>query len=339
MLYQKKRFPRSMTKTIKFISNFETSRKITLLVICFLLAVFVGFSIQKVFSPESDGFDYISTYQGAQQFNSTTTIKGLTEGGPTVHYALIAASLKILGNIRIVPFIESIALLVLTYFITKEITQKRFAGIVSMVIVLQSSLFLKYDTDYAYTNAWTLFFILSLYLIQKRQWYISIVSYILSILSKELTALFLPVTFFFIYSANIPRKTKIVNAIGFSVLVAFTVVYLTRSHYGITGVNTNMFWIGFTALENFLHSDGLILIFLLSLAVGLFIMSRRGIAHANSMMVLISGALWSTPLLVSLTDFTNQPYRLMPLIVFFGMGVGILLSKKKSMMRSNYSPY
>lgn len=160
--------------------------------------------MQKVFSPASDGFDYNETYQGAQQFNSTNAIKGLVEGGAVVHYSLISASLNILGNIRIVPFIESIAVLVLTYFITKEITQKRFAGLVAMVIVLQSSLFLKYDTDYAYTNAWTLFFVLSLYLIQKRQWHFSIVSYVLSILSKELTVLFLPMTFSFIYTGLFP---------------------------------------------------------------------------------------------------------------------------------------
>jgi hypothetical protein len=46
------------------------------------------------------------------------------------------------------------------------------------------------------------------------------------------------------------------------------------------------------------------------------------------MMILIFGVLFSDPLLVGLTDFTNQPYRLMPLIVFFAMGVGVLLSKR-----------
>ncbi|HEX5359090.1 MAG TPA: hypothetical protein VFW99_04160, partial [Candidatus Nitrosotalea sp.] len=181
-----------------------------------------------------------------------------------------------------------------------------------------------------YSNAWTLFYILSLYLIQKRQWHMSIISYILSILSKALTLIFLPMTLFFIYSASIPRKTKIVNVAGFvTVLLALITTLTTVFHYRIiSGIHPAEFWTGFTAFGIFLRSDGLVLIFLLPLIGGLFIMSKRGVIHANSIMILIFGVLFSNPLLVGLTDFTNQPYRLMPLIVFFAMGVGVLLSKR-----------
>ncbi|HEX5456759.1 MAG TPA: hypothetical protein VFX64_00055, partial [Candidatus Nitrosotalea sp.] len=127
--YQKRIFPRIITESTKFIFNFEVSRKIAFFTILILLSTYVVCSIERVLAPEINGGDYILTYQGAEQFNSTAAIKGLTEGGAVVHYSLIATSLKILGNIRIIPFIESISLLVLTYFITKEITQKRFAGI------------------------------------------------------------------------------------------------------------------------------------------------------------------------------------------------------------------
>ena len=45
-------------------------------------------------------------------------------------------------------------------------------------------------------------------------------------------------------------------------------------------------------------------------------------------MILIAGILLTAPLLVSLTDMTNQPYRFVSLIVFFAIGAGILLSTK-----------
>ncbi|MGI0082467.1 MAG: hypothetical protein ACREAG_04100, partial [Nitrosopumilaceae archaeon] len=73
-----------------------------------------------------------------------------------------------------------------------------------------------------------------------------------------------------------------------------------------------------------------VLIFLLPLVMGLFIASRRGMMQADSIMVLILGMLLSAPFLQGFTDFTNQPYRFVPLIVFFAMGVGTILSKKTS---------
>ena len=71
----------------------------------------------------------------------------------------------------------------------------------------------------------------------------------------------------------------------------------------------------------------LLLIFLI---VGLFIASRNRIQHADSMMVFIGGILFIAPLVTGFTELTNQPYRFVPLIVFFAIGVGVLLSKNKN---------
>jgi len=38
----------------------------------------------------------------------------------------------------------------------------------------------------------------------------------------------------------------------------------------------------------------------------------------------------TAPLLTGFTEQTNQPYRFVPLIVFFAMGVGVLLSRRKN---------
>jgi len=74
--------------------------------------------------------------------------------------------------------------------------------------------------------------------------------------------------------------------------------------------------------------DGLVLLFILPLTVGLFLAAKNGIKQAESIMVLISGILILAPILTGFTEQTNQPYRFVPLIVFFAIGVGVLLSKR-----------
>ena len=88
------------------------------------------------------------------------------------------------------------------------------------------------------------------------------------------------------------------------------------------------FWRGFTAFSYQLRYDGLVLTLVLPLVVGLYLVSRRGVRQADSIMIMIMGMLLAAPLLVSLTVSTIQPYRFVPLVVFFAIGVGTLFSKR-----------
>ncbi len=74
----------------------------------------------------------------------------------------------------------------------------------------------------------------------------------------------------------------------------------------------------------------MVILFILPLIVGLFVASRNGIKIADSIMVLIGGILLTAPLLTGFTEQTNQPYRFVPLVVFFAIGVGVLFSKRKN---------
>ena len=90
------------------------------------------------------------------------------------------------------------------------------------------------------------------------------------------------------------------------------------------------FWRAFNAFSYQLRFDALIVIFLLPLTIGLFISSRKkGIVQADSILVLIMGMLLVQPILSALTINVSEPYRFMPLVIFFAMGVGTLLSKKE----------
>ncbi len=228
----------------------------------------------------------------------------------------------------------SIGLVLLTYFVTYEISKKRFAGIVAMVLVLQSSNFLIYDTTITYPNFWVLFILLSLYTMYK-VWPLSPLTFILSLGSKVISGFYLPAILFFAFRANISKRRKIILCSIYGVLLiggtafAFTsdidVLENTREDLQL---DERKFLSGFTAFSFEFRFDGMIILFLLPLTVGLFFASRNGIKEADSFLILIMSGLLAAALLPGFSAFTNNPYRFMPLVFFFAIGVGILLSKR-----------
>jgi hypothetical protein len=237
--------------------------------------------------------------------------------------------MEIFGDYKTIPLLFSIALLGVTYLFTTSLTKNRFAGIVSMGIVLQSNLFLTFDTSSTYTNFWILFYLLSLYAVVK-VWFTNPVLYVSSIFCKSLTALFAPMSIFFILNSEIKKSYKII-LIG----VIGGILITGAATFG-TGYNTNQtaelswseFWIGFTSFALQMRFDIVIILLLLPLVFGLFLRSKNN-KHANSILILVVGVLLSAPLLTGITDQTNQPYRFIPLVVFFAIGIGMLFSRTR----------
>ena len=351
ILYYEKSLPNAIRNSIKFILNFEISRKVAAIVIIILLGGYIAFTVQDLSIYEGGEFGDFKNIENFLKQYSFIEFEGLDTNAPFVKYFLLDSSETVFQNIKIIPFLASISLLLLTYFFTLEISKKRFAGIVSMIILLQSSLFLRYDTSATYSNFWILFYLLSLYLLYKK-WFLSPVAYFLSLFSKPLTAIFLPMTLFLTYRAEIPKGKKI--RITISYVIIFVIIigiilpgifstdiisddikigddsrgYLLSKAGKITMFNYSDFWSGLTTWAFQLRFDWLVLLFLLPLTVCLFLMSRKGILESDSVLVLIVGALLSIPLLSAFTNFNLHPYRYIPLVVFFAVGVGTLLSKR-----------
>jgi len=332
ILYFKKKLPTIITKSIKFIFNYEISSKLAFFVIVIIIGTYITASVGELFN----GFFLSDFYFRGESILENYDFTKIGDVGLDKHFGLFltTSSMHLFGNYKVIPFIASIALLVLTYLFTFEITQKRFAGIVAILIVLQSGVFLFYDTTVAYPNYWILFYLLSLYLVYKK-WPLSPISYVLSVTSKGLTAIFFPMTLFFIYRANITKRKKIRLAISYGIIVLLggTVLFFMGQILGPTdvpfsGFNSHDFWVGFAALSSSLRADGVVLLFLLPLTVGLFVASRKRVLHADSIMFFILTMLLLGPLLLAFSDHHNVPYRFIPLIVFFAMGVGVLLSKR-----------
>ena len=61
----------------------------------------------------------------------------------------------------------------------------------------------------------------------------------------------------------------------------------------------------------------------------LFLKARNGSKNSISLIVLISGTILVTPVLEMITDYYFvYPYRYVPLVVFFAIGLPTLFSKK-----------
>ena len=343
-LFYKNKLPSSVSKLFKKIFNFEVSKKTTFITLVVILVVYVGFTTHELWLQETwEDYEPIKKRLQESIRDNRWTIEDVINGNPNypkdephVTYTLLLISLKLFGNDKIVPFLASIGLLVTTYFITTKITQKRFAGIVAFIILLQSNLFLTYDTSATYTNFWVLFYLLSLYAVY-RFWPLSPISYLISIPAKVLTIVFLPMSIYFVLRSNISKKSKIVITSSTIAIIAVIGIAAMSMNFGGTtqeSFDAKEFWMGFTSFSYQLRSDGLVLLFMIPLISGLFILSKRGVKHGESIMVLISGMLLIVPILTGFTNQTNQPYRFMPLIVFFAIGVGILLSKREAKVQA-----
>ena len=147
-----------------------------------------------------------------------------------------------------------------------------------------------------------------------------------------MTVAFLPMTLFFIYRASIPKQNKIRLIILYGIIVILGVSFFILINFwlffGDYEFDSHDFWGGFNAIHQSLRFDPLVILFMLPLIVGLFFKSRCGFRDADSIAFLILGILLSAVFIPALSNYINAPYRFIPLVVFFAMGVGVLLSKR-----------
>ena len=327
--YVKGRLPNSLSNVLDRIFKIEISRNVSFVIIGVLLSIYIIGSAEELTSEES-WKDYAGVKEKVENRSLDQAFRSFDV---PLKFLFLSSSLTLFDNIRIIPFLASIALLLLTYLITVKISNKRFAGIIALIILLQSNLFLTYDTSATYENFWVLFYLLSLYLMY-RFWPLSSVAFILSTLAKPLTLAFLPMTVFFILRAEIDKKKKMLIFISYLVIVLVSITFAVSLGINVSGrgevFSYQEFMMGFTSFAYQLRFDGLVLLFLIPLIFSLFIASIKKVKNAESIMILILGTLLIAPFLTGFTTETNQPYRFVPLITFFAMGVGVLLSKRQA---------
>ena len=332
--YYKKKIPLLIYDVIEKIRTFEISKRVSIISLAVILVVYVGLSIPELSIDESTQWgDYGILEAGLEiwPFGQSDDVTIQEQNDRYVRMFLLDISLDIFQNIKLLPFIASISVVVFTYLITVQFCQKRFAGIIAIIVLLQSYTFLKFDTIAVYENFWVLFFLISLYVIQKK-WFLSPVAYILAFFTKAYVAPFFLMTLFTTYRSQIPRRTKIAILISYIIIVsvAIAIIFLGDTVYpDVININYSKFILGFQTISAQLRLDLFFIMTLLPVTVGLMFLSKNKLKHADSILILIFGTIIASPILVMFTyHYEIHAYRFIPLLTFFSIGIGMFFSKK-----------
>ena len=337
-LYLRKKFPTRIHNIIDYILSFEISKKVAIIIGIIILSIYIGLSIPELFIDEADQWgDYGILATALEIWPSTDSLSVYVKEQNTryVRMILLDFSQEFFQNIKILPFVASISTVIFTALITIQISKKRFAGIIAMIVLLQSITFTDFDTIAVYENFWVLFYLISIYSINKKWWYASPFTFLLSIFTKAFTATYFWMNFFFIYRAEISKKMKFTLFILYSIVIGimYWIFESGRSiiYDDIIRYDFNAFLEAFTGWGNSMQLDPLIVLCILPLTVGLFIKSLNGLKQADSVLIILAGSILAGPLISLITDFYFiLPYRFIPFVIFAAIGIGIIFSKKSN---------
>ena len=332
--YYKQKLPIQLQNIIERVRSFEISKKTTIIVFIIIMGIYIGLSAPELFLDEALQWDDYIVLETALELwpdGESDNPYIQEQNDRYVRMFLLDTSLNTFQNIKFLPFIASIAVVFFTYLLTTQICQKRFAGIISMTVLLQSSIFLKYDTIAVYENFWVLFYLISLYVL-KKGWFLSPIFYILAVFSKAYVAPFFIMTLFSTYRSKISRKTKLAILLSYVVIIttAVVVIFTGETLYPkVFEIDPPSLILGFAATAFQFRGDLFILVMLLPVSIWLFILAKNRLKEADSILFLIFGTILAGPVLVMMTYFYEVlPYRLIPLIVFVAIGIGLFFSKR-----------
>ena len=336
ILYYKKKLPSTISNSIDRIRIFEIPKKPTLIILLIIFSVYIGFSSQELSLNEAEEWGDYAILKSALEiwpYGESENIYVEEQNDRYVRMLLLDASQKIFQNIKILPFVASILVILFTYFLTVQITEKRFAGIIAILVLIQSHTFLRFDTIAVYENFWVLFYLLSIYVI-KKQWILSPIFYILSFFTKAFVAPYFVMTLFFAGRTSISTKKKVFLLISYVAIIGISAIVIFSGdtiYPNVIQIDASKFFIGMATFGPLLRYDFLLLLTILPVVVGLTFLTKSHVKEVDSILFLILGTFIAGPILIIFTNFYEiLPYRYIPLIIFYAIGVGIFFSKKSN---------
>ena len=336
ILYYKKKLPSTISNSIDRIRIFEIPKKPTLIILLIIFSVYIGFSSQELSLNEAEEWGDYAILKSALEiwpYGESENIYVEEQNDRYVRMLLLDASQKIFQNIKILPFVASILVILFTYFLTVQITEKRFAGIIAILVLIQSHTFLRFDTIAVYENFWVLFYLLSIYVI-KKQWILSPIFYILSFFTKAFVAPYFVMTLFFAGRTSISTKKKVFLLISYVAIIGISAIVIFSGdtiYPNVIQIDASKFFIGMATFGPLLRYDFLLLLTILPVVVGLTFLTKSHVKEVDSILFLILGTFIAGPILIIFTNFYEiLPYRYIPFIIFYAIGVGIFFSKKSN---------
>jgi hypothetical protein len=334
--YYKKKLPSSISNSINRIRTFEIPKKPTMLILLIIFGIYIGVSTPELFLDESQQWGDYGILEDALKIwpdGESENIYIEEQNDRYVRMFILDTSQKIFQNIKILPFAASILVILFTYLLTVQITEKRFAGIITILVLIQSHTFLRFDTVAIYENFWILFYLLSIYVI-KKQWILSPIFYILSFFTKAFVAPYFVMTLFFAARTSISTKKKFLLLASYVAIIGISAIVIFSGdtiYPNVIQIDSSKFFIGLATFGPLLRYDLLLLMTILPVVVGLTLLAKNNLKETDSILFLILGTLLAGPILIIFTNFYEiLPYRYIPMIVFFAIGIGMFFSKKSN---------
>jgi len=120
-LYFKNKLPGFLASLFAKLFSFEISKKSAFITLLVLLIIYTSASSAELSSQE-----IYADYTGVKnRLDNWSPDQMMNSFEPHVRYFFLESSTVLFGNDRVIPLLASAALLVVTYFFTKAITQKR----------------------------------------------------------------------------------------------------------------------------------------------------------------------------------------------------------------------
>lgn len=234
-------------------------------------------------------------------------------------YGVIASKL-FTNNYHTFSIISSVSLLFISYFLSYEITKSRIASIMGVVAITMSRTFLWYSDSIPYPDFWCTLFLLSLYPFKHKV--IKPIAFAASFIMKAEALAFLPITFF----REKDLKIRLVY-IGIGIVTAAVSLSLNwvRSHGQLYIGNLQLPIVVFLVLTQ----DLWIIALFGPVAMATFYLWRRKVPWAGT---LLGGMLWTLffqYVLTLVTSYGAFSERMLPFIVFFGLCIALIISKKE----------
>lgn len=251
------------------------------------------------------------------------TINSEWKEKPGEVYGLLASK-ALTGNYHTFSILSSVALLLVTYLLAFKITGNRMTSIISVMVLDLSRTFLWYSDSIPYPGFWSVLFFMSLYPFKNKL--IKPISFITSFVMKAQALAFLPLTILQEKDKRI-KIFYIVMGIGAAVLAS--VLKWTR----VDGFNPHNLVPPYVVFEIILQ-DFWLIIGVFPLGAVLFYLYRKKIDWAGT---ILGGMLWSLFFQYVLALFTTYgafSERMLSFVVFFALGIGLIISKKDMLVES-----
>ena len=156
--FKKKGFQKKLDRVVKY----QISQRIAIITIIIILAGYVSVSYSEIGIglPIGQNDELYGDWDRLKHklANMENIWPQQITAEPHFKHTLLKISGIIFGNYFVIPFLSSIGLLIVTYLFTNKITDSRLAGLLALLLVLQSNLFLAFDTSAAFSSFWILFY-------------------------------------------------------------------------------------------------------------------------------------------------------------------------------------